>query len=279
MRVTTAFSLLLRLPGVWIRHVAFEPGRVAVTVALRRRLLVCPDCGFATRSPDDRRPVASVWRHLDLGAWRLDIRAELRRLVCPAHGVRREAVPFARAGSHFTRDFEDVVGWLATTMDKTATCRLVRIDWDTVGPIITRVMDDGLDPDRLESLFDIGVDEVSWRKRHNYITLVSDHHRRRMVWGARRSRHRHPGRLLRRARRGTIRPDRGGVDGHVGRLRQVRGQTRPRPHRDHLLRPLFMSWPSPPRPSTRSDARCGTTCVVFPTRAWRNGSEAPGGAC
>jgi transposase len=183
VRVTTAFSLLLRLPGVWIRHVAFEPDRVAVTVALRRRLLVCPDCGFTTSARYDRRPVASVWRHLDLGAWRLEIRAELRRLVCPAHGVRREAVPFARAGSHFTRDFEDLVGWLATTMDKTATCRLVRIDWDTVGRIITRVMDDGLDPDRLESLFDIGVDEVSWRKRHNYITLVSDHHRRRMVWG------------------------------------------------------------------------------------------------
>ena len=183
MRVTTAFSLLLRLPGIWVRHVAFEPDRVAVTVALRRRLLVCPDCGFSTPFRYDLRPVASVWRHLDLGAWRLEIRAELRRLVCPAHGVRREAVPFARAGSHFTRDFEDLVGWLATTMDKTATCRLVRIDWDTVGRIITRVMDDGLDPDRLESLFDIGVDEVSWRKRHNYLTLVSDHQRRRMVWG------------------------------------------------------------------------------------------------
>lgn len=183
MRVTTAFSRLLRLPGVWVRHVDFEPDRVVVTVALRRRLLVCADCGFSTPFRYDRRPVSSVWRHLDLGAWRLKIRAELRRLVCPTHGVRREAVPFARAGSYHTRDFEDLVGWLATTMDKTALCRLVRIDWDTVGRIITRVMDDGLDPDRLESLFDIGVDEVSWRKRHNYITLVSDHQRRRMVWG------------------------------------------------------------------------------------------------
>jgi transposase len=45
-------------------------------------------------------------------------------------------------------------------------------------------MDDGLDPDRLEGLFEIGVDEVSWRKRHNYLTLVSDHRRRRVVWGA-----------------------------------------------------------------------------------------------
>lgn len=183
MRVTTAFSRLLRLPGVWVRDVAFEPDRVVVAVALRRRLLACPDCGYVTPFRYDRRPVASVWRHLDLGAWRLEVRAELRRLACPAHGVRREGVPFARAGSRHTRDFEDLIGWLATTMDKTAVCRVARIDWDTVGRIITRVMDDGLDPDRLEDLFDIGVDEVSWRKRHNYITLISNHDSRRIVWG------------------------------------------------------------------------------------------------
>jgi transposase len=183
VRVTAAFCRLLALPGIWVRDVAFEVDRVVVTVALRRRLLICPECDFVTKGRYDRRPVASTWRHLDLGVWRLEIRAELRRLVCPTHGVRREQVPFARAASHFTKDFEDLVGWLATTMDKTAICRLVRIDWDSVGRIITRVMDDGLDPDRLEDLFDIGVDEVSWRKRHNYLTLVSDHQRRRIVWG------------------------------------------------------------------------------------------------
>lgn len=184
MRATTAFCRLLGLPGVAVRAVDFGEGAVTVTVALRRRRLVCPDCGFATPHRYDRRPVASRWRHLDLGVWRLEVKAELRRLCCPAHGVRREAVPFARAGSYHTRDFEDLVGWLATTMDKTALCRLVRIDWDTVGRIIARVMDDGLDPNRLEALFEIGVDEVSWRKRHRYLTLVCDHRRRRIVWGA-----------------------------------------------------------------------------------------------
>lgn len=183
MRATTVLSRLLRLPGIWVRDVGFEADRVTVTVVLRRRRLVCPDCDYASPSRYDTRPVESVWRHLDLGAWRLELKAVLRRVLCPAHGVRREGVPFARAGSRFTRDFEDLVGWLATTMDKTAICRLVRIDWDTVGRIIERVMDDGLDPQRLEDLCDIGVDEVSWRKRHNYLTLVSDHRRRQVVWG------------------------------------------------------------------------------------------------
>lgn len=184
MRATTAFKHLLALPGVTVTDVDFRDRAVVVTVSLRRRSLVCPECGFTTRSRYDTRPVASRWRHLDLAAWRLEIRAGLRRLRCPRHGVRTEGVPFARPGAEFTRDFEDLVGWLATTMDKTALRRLVRIDWDSVGRIIERVMATGLDPVRLDNLFEIGVDEVSWRKGHSYITLVSDHRRAKMVWGA-----------------------------------------------------------------------------------------------
>jgi transposase len=92
-------------------------------------------------------------------------------------------VPFARAGSRFTRDFEDLVGWLATTMDKTALRRLVRIDWDTAGRIIERVIATGLDPKRLDDLFVLGADEVSWRKGHSYLTLVSNNTTGRFVWG------------------------------------------------------------------------------------------------
>jgi transposase len=42
VRVTTAFSRLLRLPGVWVRQVRFEPDRVVVEVALKRRRLQWP---------------------------------------------------------------------------------------------------------------------------------------------------------------------------------------------------------------------------------------------
>lgn len=183
MRVTTAFKRLLDLSGVTVVDVVFHPARVVVTVRLRSRKLRCPECEFTTRARYDTRPVPSTWRHLDLGSWRLEVRADLRRLACPTHGVRTEGVPFARAGSRFTRDFEDLVGWLATTMDKTALRRLVRVDWDTTGRIIERVMADGLDPKRLDGLFVVGVDEVSWRKGHSYLTLVSDHRRGKFVWG------------------------------------------------------------------------------------------------
>ena len=96
MRVTTAFNRLLDLPGVIVRQVSLGAAVVTVEVALRRRRLACPLCSFTTGSRYDTRAVDSTWRHLDLGRWRLGVRARLRRLRCPSHGVRVEAVPFAR---------------------------------------------------------------------------------------------------------------------------------------------------------------------------------------
>ena len=86
-------------------------------------------------------------------------------------------------GSEFTRDFECLVAWLATRTDKSTIKRMLRIDWDTVGRIVKRVCDAELDPGRLDDLYEIGIDEVSWKRQHKYLTLVVDHHRRQVVWG------------------------------------------------------------------------------------------------
>ena len=88
--------------------------------------------------------------------------------------VAREGGDAPRLDSH---------AWLATRTDKTTITRMLRIGWRTVGRIIKRVCDDELDPGRLGDLFDIGIDEVSWKRQHNYLTLVADHLRRQVVWG------------------------------------------------------------------------------------------------
>lgn len=262
---------------MWVRHVAFEADRVVVTVALTPRRLACPECGYTTWFRYDTRPVESTWRHLDLGVWRLEVRSRLRRLACSTHGVRAEGVPFARPGSRFSRDFEDLVGFLATTADKTTICRLVRIDWDTVGRIITRVMGDSLDPGRLCELFEIGVDEVSWRKRHRYLTLVSNHRTNKVVWGA-------EGRDTATldaffAEVGTEEAAKitaVSMDMSAGYAKSVRKTAMPPKPSSATTR--FTSWPSPPRPSTPYAARCGTSCAAL-TRPPPGASRGHGGRC
>jgi transposase len=185
VRATTVFNKLLRLVGVWVSAVELVEAEqtVYVDVRLRRRRLVCPHCGWTTGARHNWQPQPSTWRALDFGVWQVTVRTRLRRLACrPCRRVTVEAVPFARHRSRFVRDVEDLVAWLATTMDKTAICRLCRVNWRTVGVIITRVVADELDDTRLDELYDIGADEIAYRKGHHYLTLIADHDTARIVW-------------------------------------------------------------------------------------------------
>ena len=182
MRVSTAFNRLLGLPGASVRVVRFDAEGVVVTVALRRRRRICSGCGQVCRATHDT--VSSRWRHLDLGAQRCYVVCALRRVKCPDCGVRVEPVPWARPGSRFTREFEDVIAFLAQQMAKDPIARLMRVAWDTVGRIVDRVVAERVDPGRLHELARIGVDEVSYRRRHRYLTVVADHDSGRIVWVA-----------------------------------------------------------------------------------------------
>ncbi len=138
MRVTTAFNRMLRLPGASVVDVGFGSEGVIVTVRLRRRRAVCSVCGQVGGHVHGQR--VKRWRHLNLGANRCVIECELRRLWCRDCGVRLEAVPWARPGSSYTRDFEDLVAFLAQQMAKTPIAKLLRIASESVGRIVERVV-------------------------------------------------------------------------------------------------------------------------------------------
>jgi hypothetical protein len=81
VRVTTAFNMLLALPGVNVTGVEFTADRVIVDARLRRRRLVCPHCDYSSAGRHNLQVTA-----LDLGSWRVTVRARLRRLPRPRRG-------------------------------------------------------------------------------------------------------------------------------------------------------------------------------------------------
>ena len=123
------------------------------------------------------------WRALDLGVIRAEIEAEVPRVSCPEHGVVVAAVPWARHGAGHTRFFDDQVAWLAVAASKSAVMTLMRVAWRTVGAIVTRVADDAMaGVDRFAGLRRIGIDEISYKKGHRYLTVVVDHDARKLIW-------------------------------------------------------------------------------------------------
>lgn len=183
-------SVLKRLLGVErvvIEHWDFEEGTgdFAVRVRLprkgRRR---CSRCG--RRCPlYDRGGGLRRWRGLDLGVTKVFLEAESPRVECRQCGVVVAAVPWARPDSGFTRDFEDQCAWLAAHTSKTAVSQLARIAWRTVGRIVDSVTTEARRRvDLLSGLRRIGIDELSYRKGHKYLTVVIDHDTGRLVWMA-----------------------------------------------------------------------------------------------
>jgi len=94
-------------------------------------------------------------------------------------------VPWARHGAGHTRDFDDQAAWLAVHVSKSAVVELLRIAWRTVGAIVARVSNDiDASVDRLSGLRRIGIDEISYKRGHRYLTVVVDHDSGRLVWAA-----------------------------------------------------------------------------------------------
>ncbi|HEX7462877.1 MAG TPA: ISL3 family transposase [Dermatophilaceae bacterium] len=182
MRVTTALNRMLGLPGAWVRDVAFGSEAMIVTVVLRAEKPVCSGCGARGLQVKEHRE--KRWRALDLGVCRCVIECRLRRLYCPGCGDVYEAVPWARAGAKYTREFDDLAAWLAQQMSQTQVTKLLRIGWKSVGSILERVVADKLDRHRLDGLVWIGCDEVSYGAEHKFLTCVADHQQGRIVWAA-----------------------------------------------------------------------------------------------
>jgi len=164
--------------------VRFSDEGIVADIAPAWRAARCSGCGM--RRPGYDRNPSRQWRHLDMAGMKLLFRYSPRRVDCKRCGIVVEQVPWASADSGFTRPFEDMVGYLAQRCDKTTIANMMRIAWATVGRIIERVVARHGRKDRLADLVYIGVDEISYRRRHNYLTVVVDHFRGEVVWA-------HPG--------------------------------------------------------------------------------------
>jgi transposase len=162
-----------------------QAGVVVVTARPRKHLQ--GRCGVcARRCPGfDQGEGRRRWRALDLGTLKAFVEADVPRVRCPEHGVVVVAVPWARHGARHTRGFDDTAAWLAVHTSKQAVSQLLRVAWETVGRVVTRVTADAEAAcDRFDGLRRVGIDEISYKRGHKYLTVVVDHDAGRLVWAA-----------------------------------------------------------------------------------------------
>lgn len=187
MRDASLWGALLGVEKTVVEGVDFDPGAEELVVSVRPRSRARHRCGMCSRRCPryDLGEGRRRWRGLDLGTIQLFLEADAPRVRCSEHGVVVAQVPWAKHGAGHTHAFDDQVAWLAVRSSKTTVSALMRVAWRTVGAVITRVADQAMAGiDRFEGLRRIGIDEISYKRGHKYLTVVVDHDTGRLIWAA-----------------------------------------------------------------------------------------------
>jgi len=187
VRNATLWRALLGVEKTVVEEIEFDEDEQLLVAHVRPRKRAQSRCGrCGRRSPGyDAGEGRRRWRALDLGTVQVLLEADAPRVNCREHGPTVAAVPWARHAAGHTLVFDEQVAWLATQCSKSAVTELMRIAWRTVGSIITRVWADvEALHDRFADLRRLGIDEISYKRGHRYLTVVVDHDSGRLVWAA-----------------------------------------------------------------------------------------------
>ena len=156
-------------------------GLVAEIVPRRKGRLVCGRCGRRAKWVHETRGARS-WRHVPLWGKPVRLVYRPRRVVCGHCGVRTEALPWAMAKGKLSRGLVAFLASWAKVLSVAETARRFGVSWNTVHRAIQEAVKYGLlhrprTPVRL-----VGVDEVSRRKGHVYLTVVYDLEAGVVIW-------------------------------------------------------------------------------------------------
>ncbi len=176
------YAKLLGIEAPWVVEdvdAQLDEGKVEVFIGFDAGTKMrCPECGEVCAGYDSRK---RSWRHLDTMQYRTVLTADVPRVECKEHGVKQVRVPWAEPGSRFTALFESlVIDWLAEA-SISAVAQMLRMTWDEVDGVMGRAVARGLARRDSQPLRHIGVDETSFQKRHEYVTVVYDTERSRVV--------------------------------------------------------------------------------------------------
>ncbi len=174
MKDTQLYSQILGIEKPWKVinvQVSLADNEVAVSVSHGGGKLMCPKCGKTCPGYDKRQ---RRWRHLDTCQLKTLLEADVPRVECSEHGVVTVSVPWAEPGSGLTALFEAlVIDWLKEASISAVSARM-RLSWNAVDGIMQRAVKRGLSRRDALSPKQISVDETSYRKGHDYVTVVTD---------------------------------------------------------------------------------------------------------
>jgi transposase len=160
-------------------------GQLVLEIAIEARANgrpICSGCGEKRpgydRLPSRRFEYVPLWGILVFFVY------AMRRVECPTCGVSVEQVPWAEGKQRLTTTYRWFLAKWARRLSWSETARVFRTTWENVFRAVEMAVEWGRARVDLGEVLAIGVDEIAWRKGHEYLTVVYqiDEHCRRLLW-------------------------------------------------------------------------------------------------
>lgn len=157
-----------------------EKSEIHIHVGIRAKASIpCPRCGATTKrygyEPEER-----LWRHADCLFYPCYVHCRRPKVLCDKCGVVQVNAPFERKNSRFTLMFEGYAMLIMADVPRAKAARLLRCDEKSLASILFFWVHDAVEKTSLSDVSSIAIDETSFKRGHNYVTVAIDAVKRRV---------------------------------------------------------------------------------------------------
>ena len=179
------FTKALKLGPPWmVTKVEFDEGGGIIRVFIdfpRGSVFVCPVCGKAVKAYDT---TDKELRHLSFFQYACYLVVRVPRVDCPDDGILQIEVPWARQGADFTFLFESFAMTLVREMPVNKVSQIISVDDNKLWRMMRYYIEAVRQKENCSEVKQLGVDETSKTKGHDYVSLFVDLKKRRTIFVA-----------------------------------------------------------------------------------------------
>ncbi len=157
-----------------VKKVSITPGRIILNCEKKEPIYCCPRCQQQTFSGYDS--TRRLIEDLPMSGKRVFIDLPIYRLYCPnCKQVLTESLSFLQPYQRYTNRFISFIHHLCAISTVKEVADLTGLNWDVVQRLDQRYLEKHLVRSQWDKVDTICIDEVSYKKRHHYFTIISDY--------------------------------------------------------------------------------------------------------
>lgn len=165
-----------------LKKISYSKESVEVSIDLerdRRHKHLCSVC--KKKAFPERRKKRTI-KDLVFHGWKTTVVVEYFEVKCEQCGIRVEHIPLVRPYARASRRLEEAVAWLCQHLPVSVVALYFSLNWKTVKNIDKAYLEHRFEAPGLDNITVIGIDEISYKKGHKYLTCVFDLNNSRLIW-------------------------------------------------------------------------------------------------